>query len=569
MFPEAVHHAAAEIFVGGIGHPRDEARARIGAGREIHRRAVERLRDHHFLRARLGDAEAGEALAFELLAGLGEFLFFVGDFLLRVLGVLAGFAVRVGLGGGHGFFLLGDPFELLLFFLRAGAEHGAAGERAFALERDAREERGEVIEIILRVALERMIVAAGATDACAEKGLRHRVGQLGIDVPFFADGGDEVADLRCVHGVAGGGEEVAREFVPRAVDGDLRAQPRVKRAHALRAAHVVVALPAILEEVAELQRPEIHELGTLEQRLDEARAFVGIFVGEERANFLGRGQRADGVEGGAAQKRGVVRELRGRDAQCGELVEDVLIEGVVAAREGLGRDFIGERQRDGHDLDLFLKMHAHRGLALAFALDDSLGRHARDGLVVRVKLREPRHVAHTAIGVMRAHEQALTVAEAERVIAGQNLKARGVGFAGGGSGRTRANPLGERAVITRVRGETLAAFVRNAREGFEQQQAGVGRGGIDAPTAGFARERLVIPLGSKAAQGKFEAVLSRKFSVAPAGIAAAAREGGDDFLTERRGLRGGILRGNLRGAYGRDGFEVGEGGGDFGAEICG
>ena len=59
-------------------------------------------------------------------------------------------------------------------------------------------------------------------------------------------------------------------------------QPLVERAHALRPAHVVVPLLAVLEQVAKLQRPEVGELGPGKERLDELLPLGGVGVGEER-----------------------------------------------------------------------------------------------------------------------------------------------------------------------------------------------------------------------------------------------------------------------------------------------
>ena len=220
--------------------------------------------------------------------------------------------------------------------------------------------------------------------------------------------------------------------------------------------------------------------------------------------------------------------------QRGELFKNVLIDGVVPFRERRGRDLVLERQRHHHHLHLTLEMHADRGLAHAPAFDDARGRHARDGLVIRVKLREPGHVAHASVGVMRAHEQALAVADPQRAIAGQHFETGRVGFRRARAGRARADPIRQRVVIARLRREAFAALVRHPRERLEQQEARVRRGGINAATAGFAGERLVIPVGRKPAQRELEAILPRELPVTAAGIAARAGEQGNNLLPERR-----------------------------------
>ena len=107
-----------------------------------------------------------------------------------------------------------------------------------------------------------MIVALGAADARAEERLRDRGDHFGaLRLALLADGDDEVTDGRFLGRVAVGGQHVAGQFVPRPIGGHLLAQPVVEGAHALGAAHVVVALLAVLQQIAQLQRPVIDELG--------------------------------------------------------------------------------------------------------------------------------------------------------------------------------------------------------------------------------------------------------------------------------------------------------------------
>ncbi len=70
----------------------------------------------------------------------------------------------------------------------------------------------------------------------------------------------------------------------------------MERADALGAANVVIALFAVLEQVAPLQRPVIDKFGAFEQGVDQLRSPRGVLARQELANFSRSRQRADGVE---------------------------------------------------------------------------------------------------------------------------------------------------------------------------------------------------------------------------------------------------------------------------------
>src|SRR5256885_1677021 len=91
----------------------------------------------------------------------------------------------------------------------------------------ARKEVGPVVVIVLRPAVERMIVALGALQARAEEHLRRRFGARG----GIAVGTVEIRRGTAV-GAAAGSDEFAHEFVQRLFFDDALANPMMEVLHA-------------------------------------------------------------------------------------------------------------------------------------------------------------------------------------------------------------------------------------------------------------------------------------------------------------------------------------------------
>ena len=89
-----------------------------------------------------------------------------------------------------------------------------------------------------------------------------------LRLPVLADRHDVVAHPRILGGRADRGQDVAGDPVPRPIGGNLLADPLVHGPHALRPADVVVALLAVLEQVAQDLRPVVHELRPVEELID-------------------------------------------------------------------------------------------------------------------------------------------------------------------------------------------------------------------------------------------------------------------------------------------------------------
>ena len=307
VFPDAVHHRSAKLRVLRIGHPLGQLLARIRSRLKHQRLMIQRLRCHRLLRTRLRHRRHLQGHLLQLKASLVHLLH-----LFRHL--LAGLLHFRSLGLRHGvgrlrqtLLCFGDALELLLLLPRADVEDGRPFVRFRALHLHLRKERGEVIEIVLRVFLERMIMAARAADAGAEERLRDGIGRFALlHVSFLAQVVDEISNLRMFRHAPARGKNIARQGIPWLVASHPSAQPRVKRTHAFHPAHIVIALLPILQQVRQLERPVIHELRRGEQPLHQLRTLVLGRVREKGANLSGTRQRASDIQRRAAQEGGVI-----------------------------------------------------------------------------------------------------------------------------------------------------------------------------------------------------------------------------------------------------------------------
>src|SRR5947207_3739532 len=109
---------------------------------------------------------------------------------------------------------------------------------------------------------------------------------------------------------------------------------------------------------------------------------------------------------------------------------------------------------------------------------------------------------------MWAHEQSLSIADLHRAIAWEKLEAGAICFVGCRPRCPRLDPIDEHLMITRAGGKALPAFMWYLTGRLENHQAFVGKSVIDAARVDLAREPIVIPIGSKGAERKFESVLA-------------------------------------------------------------
>ena len=152
----------------------------------------------------------------------------------------------------------------------------------------AREERGQLMVIVLRPAIERMVVALGTLHADAEKNLGGRLGPaVGVAQGPIVIGG------RLVVGAAAAGDQFAGEFIERLVAGDGVADPFIKDLHAAP----VELLFLIAEQIGPFESPELGKLGTFQQGSPSAGPVCRhACVGQKLSGLLGRRQNAEQIE---------------------------------------------------------------------------------------------------------------------------------------------------------------------------------------------------------------------------------------------------------------------------------
>ncbi len=280
------------------------------------------------------------------------------------------------------------------------------------LDLGARQEGGHAEEVVLGEVFERMVVTLGALDAFAQEEPRHGRRRL-VDLELLeheVDGGmPEVAGR--AHGrVADGGEHFANGFVVRRVALDQIMQPALVGA-------VGAALRVVLrvaEPVLELDLPVAGVVVAGEQVVDEAAAFIGARIVNERDDLFGRRQHADQVEEDAAHKDVVGGQRARTDVDAAEFREDALIDevgggsrGIVAAgdlldHDELGRGGLAHRARHG------------RGAAAALGADGGVFDGGNDGFIVDLEAHAVGHVPGRAVGEASDDDEGLARAFADQ-----------------------------------------------------------------------------------------------------------------------------------------------------------
>ena len=290
------------------------------------------------------------------------------------------------------------------------------------------------------------------------------------------------------------------------------------------------------EQVGPLHRPEIGELGTGEEGIDELGPFLWIGIGDEffRLGF-GRDQ-ADEIEAGAPDKSGVVADFGRIDPQG----LPFRMKGFVDEVEGRGIA-PDEAGAIGHEGELHGGLHAevanvHRGLARTQAFDAALvidfevqGR----GFVDRPAV----HVAGRPVGKMGGH------LDLKILLGGENdpfVRRRGqldeVRFAGQIERRAFGDPLPDEAVSFGVVFEALPALVLHIESRFAKKKAFLRLGQVHE-TLHHGRVVLhrILP-----AEREEEFAFPRLGAVAGSKVATGPGDRGNDVVAVGDGCGGGV-----------------------------
>ena len=385
------------------------------------------------------------------------------------------------------------------------------------LQADLREVGGRLVILILCPALERVVVALVAVEACGQKKVRCVLHDRVRFTQNLVVRGGRVVLVR-----AAGGDHFVGELVVWRVAGDLVANPFAELRRALGAEELAVHL----QQVGPLVCPVVDVVFVADQFVDQLVALgpAVALVGGELADLLRAGRQAGQVEVYPAQEL-LVRGQAGRERLGAlELGGDKFI-GFVVGRNVLPLE-AGAVAHHGHNGRGVRALVAgqHRRFASALGAHEAglVGR--GDVRVAGLDERLGGDVALLAVGVGGDDAHLLLVADLlhDRVLREQ-LDARDSRRAGVEL-RAVGDPAFENLVVILARLRQLAALVRHGGGRLEQDQAVVRRGDVHAATGQVVGEGAHVVNWVVPAQRELEAVLAVLRSVADAGVAAELRE---------------------------------------------
>ena len=322
-------------------------------------------------------------------------------------------------------------------------------------------------------------------------------------------------------------EQLGRELVQRAVLRHLVLHPGGVREHRLRVAAVlrVLVVRPDAEQLAPLHRPHVHELGPLQQCVDQCLALLRVLVREERVELLARRRQADQVEVNAAQELLVGTEVRRGEVQLLQLVEDERVDVVVFGRVRPDELVVGgKNDHFAADSELAEPGEDERPAAPA-ARHHAVLADGRDRLVVGQVQGEPGHVAHGTVRILRHHDGLLRLPlPGEHDFRWEQLDADRFGRVRRRRRGAGLQPAEQRLVVVVTGVKQLAAGVRNGPGDLFEHEALFRRGEVHAAADDRAGQAEVIAGRVVPEQRQHEPVLTASRSVATAVVAAVLHE---------------------------------------------
>ena len=330
---------------------------------------------------------------------------------------------------------------------------------------DAREERGEAVEVVLAPDLERVVMALRTFEPHAEKQL--------------ADGGADLDGRRAIaiedrrplaKRVALRRDQLAHELVVRHVAAEGVSQPRIQIPDGLDPDSVRIGT----QEIGPLVRPEVGVLGPLQKLIDEECPLVGTVVGKERAGLIGRRQATDHSQERPSVKGRVGRVGRREHPHQLELFPDEAVDLIESRECVVGRVGDGSRQRDRDraDGDVTHVSRHDRGLTgKRPGLNLSLAVNGHDGAVVRLEGGAIGDIAPGTVGVFRDRFEREALLRDEAAIRWLHDDTDDLGRIGRSARGTAQQPRTDEFIVRRSRREPGSAAMRNLAGRFPQQEA--------------------------------------------------------------------------------------------------
>ena len=269
---------------------------------------------------------------------------------------------------------------------------------------DLVEEAAEAVVVGLRPVLQRMGVAAGAEHPHAAEDLRHPLDRV---VRVLAD--REVDAGRIVAARRRGPSSMRRA---NSSSGMFAATaPRMNSRNRKTDCGLSV-VARVLQQIAPLERPVIDELRAARTaRRSVFVALLRIGVGEERPDLVRLRLHADQVEIDAAQELLVAGDGRRRDLQAVELLDDVLVDQVIAAAPASARS----RCRASSTMTPVAANVRSKRATMAVspaspAVTSPSSSTSANWSLLAVKIAQPRDVARRAVAVVGDELQAMLLA---------------------------------------------------------------------------------------------------------------------------------------------------------------
>ena len=356
---------------------------------------------------------------------------------------------------------------------------------------------------------------------------------------------------RAVIDVACGGDDFTHEAVVRFVVRDAVADPLPEK---VGAACINRLRPLIAQQCRPLVREELRVVRAVEQAIDERGALVRVLRGHEVLHFACGRQSARDVERDTADESAVISDFGGRDADGLQFGENEIVHEVAHRRQTGHRS--PQRHRGAERGHFALIPHHHRDIAgqvkeLHEACFARVGHRFLIGLIKSTL----RHIARRAVGVMCGHFELLGTFEWHGELGRLHADAGHLRIAILAIRHAFANPAHEVGVVFGVRVELLPAAVGELRGAFRQKQALLRRSRKDTATTRLLHDVLIVLLRLKTEQRELEAVLPARFAVAPAAVAAAFGQNGNDVVREVQRTRC-IRRESRRGSEEDEGTQV-------------